>query len=202
MKTREPTSVLVFEPGRRQAIGVMSWQRALVLAMFSDEVREAAGRGEIIRRLDEDGRAMPFIEVLAWQGEDDEPVLVRSGGGIEHLVPAVVCLTRATRRRQRYMRYSFDNVYARDEGCCLYCGAHVPRCEATRDHVVPRSQGGETSFENVATSCERCNSLKADRTPAQAGMTLRRQPVRPAPFTVFPKGRRTIPKEWRRFLGA
>ena len=197
---REPTSVLVFEPGRQQAVGVMTWMRALVLAMHSDEVRAAAGRGQIITRVDEDGRAMPFIEVLAWQGEDDEPVLIRSGGGVEHLVPSVVCLTRATRRRQKYMRYSFDNVYARDNGECSYCGEHVPRNEATREHVIPRAQGGETSFTNVTVACAICNGRKADRTPEAAGMTLRRQPVQPAPFTVFPKGRRAVPKEWRKFM--
>ena len=196
----EPTTVLVFEPGHRQPVGVMSWQRAIVLAMHSDEVRKAADRGEIIERLDEDGKAMPFIEVLAWQGEDDEPVLVRSGGGVEHLVPAVVCLTKPTRRRQKHMRYSFDNVYARDDGQCQYCGIFVPRGKATREHVIPRAQGGATSFENVVVGCESCNARKADRTPEQAGMLLRRQPVTPAPFTVFPKGRRVVPKEWRRFL--
>lgn len=196
----EPTTVLVFEPGRRQPVGVMTWQRALVLAMHSDDVREAAARGEIVSRVDEDGSPLPFVEVLAWQGEDDEPVLIHSGGGTEHLVPAVVCLTKPTKRRQKHMRYSFDNVYARDNGQCQYCGRHVSRNEATREHVVPRAQGGVTSFENVVTACIPCNEQKADRTPEQAGMRLLRQPVRPAPFTVFPKGRRTIPCEWKKFL--
>lgn len=200
----EPTTVLVFEPGHRQPVGVMTWQRALILSMHSDEVRQAADRGEIITRLDDDGKAMPFIEVLAWQGEDDEPVIVHSGGGVEHLVPAVVCLTRATKRRRKHMRYSFDNVYARDDGHCQYCGVFVPRNKATREHVIPRSQGGSTSFENVVVACggiDGCNTRKADRTPEQAGLRLLRQPVQPAPFTVFPKGRRVVPKEWRRFLG-
>lgn len=197
----EPTPVLVFEPGRHLPAGLMSWQRAIVLAMHSDEVRKAAARGEIIRRLDEDGKAMPFVEVLAWQGEDDEPVIVRSGGGVEHLVPAVVCLTRPTGRRKAHLRYSFDNVYSRDNGECQYCGVFVPRGKATREHVVPRAQGGATSWENVVVACDDCNARKADRTPAQAGMTIRRQPVAPAPFSVFPRGRRVVPKEWRRFLG-
>lgn len=196
-----PTPALVIDP-HRGPIGTMSWQRALVLSLYSDEVREAASRGRIIPRVDEAGAVLQFVEVLAWQGEESAPVTVRSGGGVEHLVPAVVLLARPTVRHLRVARFCFENVYARDDGRCQYCGVSLVLAEATRDHVLPRSQGGVTSWENIVLACRACNGRKGGRTPEQAGMRLLRAPARPAPFRLGlgVRGRAT-PIEWRRFLG-
>jgi hypothetical protein len=69
-----------------------------------------------------------------------------------------------------------DGLYERDGGKCAYCGQPVPPDEATRDHVVPRCRGGQDTWENLVLACRRCNHVKADRTPEEAGMILRVKP--------------------------
>ena len=75
--------------------------------------------------------------------------------------------------------FSRRNIFKRDRYVCQYCGGQPGSEELTIDHVVPRAQGGESRWDNCVLSCVDCNHRKADRTPAQAGMRLRKQPVRP-----------------------
>ncbi len=70
-------------------------------------------------------------------------------------------------------------IYARDEGRCAYCGKLVAMAGATVDHVLPLSQGGHTTWENLVNCCPRCNQRKGDRTPEQAHMRLLFQPFTP-----------------------
>jgi 5-methylcytosine-specific restriction endonuclease McrA len=85
-------------------------------------------------------------------------------------------------------------VFARDEWTCQYCGASAENV----DHVVPRSLGGEHTWENVVASCRRCNSRKENRLPAQAGLVLRREPV--APRDVFRLQAGRLEPEWETYL--
>jgi CRISPR/Cas system Type II protein with McrA/HNH and RuvC-like nuclease domain len=77
----------------------------------------------------------------------------------------------------------------------------LPRSELNLDHVIPRSRGGQSAWDNVVCSCHRCNRIKGGRTPAEAGMRLLRQPFRPqwTPFLVETFSRRRY-AEWRPFL--
>lgn len=70
-------------------------------------------------------------------------------------------------------------VMLRDNYTCQYCGASPGRALLTLDHVIPRSRGGQTTWDNVATACRACNMRKGDRTPEEAGMTLRKRLGRP-----------------------
>jgi 5-methylcytosine-specific restriction endonuclease McrA len=70
-------------------------------------------------------------------------------------------------------------VLARDNFTCQYCGGHPDRSELTIDHVLPRCRGGKSTWDNVITACSRCNQIKGDRTPAEAGMRLRTTPQKP-----------------------
>jgi 5-methylcytosine-specific restriction endonuclease McrA len=85
-------------------------------------------------------------------------------------------------------------VFARDEWACQYCGATAENV----DHVLPRSLGGEHVWENVVASCRRCNSRKENRLPAQAGLTLRREPI--APKDVFRLQAGRLEPEWEQYL--
>ena len=81
------------------------------------------------------------------------------------------------------------NLFDRDERRCLYCGrteAQVKRAghRLTRDHVMPVSRGGQDEWRNVATACEPCNNLKADRTPDEAGMPLLAEPRTPTAWEL------------------
>lgn len=94
-------------------------------------------------------------------------------------MPAVVRLTRLVTRPRLAVRFSRANVYRRDEHTCQYCGDRPGVSGLTYDHVVPRARGGGTSWTNIVACCVRCNLRKGDRTPAEAGMILRRAPARP-----------------------
>ena len=71
-------------------------------------------------------------------------------------------------------------LFVRDRHICAYCGDEFPETELTRDHIMPRSQGGRDTWENCVTACRDCNLDKAGRTPEQAGIRLLHKPVRPA----------------------
>lgn len=94
-------------------------------------------------------------------------------------MPAVVRLIQRFRRRKHPVKFSKCNVLARDRWKCQYCSASITVASMTQDHVVPRSQGGRTCWENIVASCAACNVRKADKTPEQAGMRLRCRPRRP-----------------------
>jgi 5-methylcytosine-specific restriction endonuclease McrA len=87
--------------------------------------------------------------------------------------------------RQSAVTFSRRNVFKRDRYVCQYCGCQPGTDELTIDHVVPRSQGGVSSWTNCVLACIACNKRKADRTPREASMTLRRQPVRPTWKPVY-----------------
>ncbi|NTU86086.1 MAG: HNH endonuclease [Chloroflexales bacterium] len=95
----------------------------------------------------------------------------------EIATPLVVRLLRyAHTRRMRRPQVSRALVLMRDGESCQYCGCRPSRAELTLDHIVPRAQGGQTSWENVVAACRDCNARKADRTPEQACMALRSTP--------------------------
>jgi len=135
--------------------------------------------------------------------EEYEDRFVRSVT-VELKMPSVVRFLRSIRRRKPQVKFSRENVYARDKRSCQYCGRAVARHEATYDHVVPRSRGGKTGWENIVIACVRCNQDKGGRTPAEAGMRLRTTPIKPTslPDTMrfvfgWEKG---MPTSWRAWL--
>jgi 5-methylcytosine-specific restriction endonuclease McrA len=94
-------------------------------------------------------------------------------------VPEVVTLTKYDRLPTNAVTFSRRNVFKRDKFMCQYCAAQPGSEELTIDHVVPRAQGGTSTWVNCVLACIDCNSRKADRTPDQARMPLRSKPVRP-----------------------
>ncbi|TWT98865.1 HNH endonuclease [Neorhodopirellula pilleata] len=94
-------------------------------------------------------------------------------------VPRIVRLTRFDRMPVQTVRFNRRNLFARDDYRCQYCGKAEPTHKLSLDHVVPRSHGGATTWENIVCSCLRCNSRKGGRTPQQARMQLLSQPARP-----------------------
>lgn len=94
-------------------------------------------------------------------------------------VPEVITLTKYDRLPSNAVTFSRRNVFKRDRFTCQYCGRQPGADELTIDHVLPRSLGGTSTWENCVLACIECNAVKADRTPDQARMPLRRRPVRP-----------------------
>jgi 5-methylcytosine-specific restriction endonuclease McrA len=91
-------------------------------------------------------------------------------------------------------------VFARDSWTCQYCGNE--RGSLTVDHVVPRSKGGSSAWDNIVTCCAPCNRRKGDRLPTQAGMKPRRAPKPPSSTIFVHVAVPTIPDVWQRYLVA
>jgi 5-methylcytosine-specific restriction endonuclease McrA len=100
------------------------------------------------------------------------------------------------------VRFSRLNIYARDRNTCQYCSRRPQRAELNLDHVIPRSRGGMTSWENVVCSCVPCNLRKGGRTPEEAHMKLHRLPARPrwTPFFRGPPKAGAFYSQWLPFL--
>src|SRR5213076_3071747 len=89
-------------------------------------------------------------------------------------------------------------LFARDGWQCVYCGTSSGRL--TLDHVIPRSRGGDSVWENVVTSCAPCNLRKGNRTLEESGLQLRTKPRPPAPVLFIRLAAPTIPSRWRAYL--
>ncbi|HPH65607.1 MAG TPA: HNH endonuclease [Kofleriaceae bacterium] len=155
-----------------EPIKVISWQRAIALLTL--------GKVEVIEEYDAELRAVSLVIK----------------------VPAVVRLLRAFRRHKKPVKFSRVNIAARDRYRCQYCDRKCALSEITYDHVLPRSRGGVTSWENIVSACVACNSRKANRTPTEAGMALRTAPVRPQWMgaVTITVSTRSVPDAWRDYL--
>ncbi len=115
-------------------------------------------------------------------------------------LPSVIALKEyiPAARRPAFTRF---NVFLRDRFTCQYCGA---REVLTFDHLVPRSKGGHTTWENVVTACSPCNLRKGDRLPRQVGMTPKQMPFAPTLHDLHQNGRAFPPnylhESWRDYL--
>ncbi len=171
------------------------------LPVHVTSVRRAFGllyRG-MARAVDERYETFDFHSWRHVDVHDHHEVVGIVGGLIR--VPRVILLAAFDRVPRRHVRFSRTNIYARDRNTCQYCGERYARSSLNLDHVIPRSQGGRSTWENVVCSCVECNRRKGGRTPKQAQMTLIRNPVRPrwTPLAGMLTGRREFP-EWKPFL--
>lgn len=87
-------------------------------------------------------------------------------------------------------------VFARDGHRCQYCGAHAESI----DHVIPRSKGGEHTWENVVAACRPCNVRKGDRLLHSTSMELRRHPTAPREMTWVSVAVGSVPEHWEPYL--
>jgi 5-methylcytosine-specific restriction endonuclease McrA len=153
-------------------IKVIPWQRALRLLTL--------GKVEVVEEYDREVRTSYLVIKM----------------------PAVVRLLRAFRRVKKPVKFSRVNIYGRDGYSCQYCGSKKPIDELTYDHVMPKSRGGRTTWDNIVTACQDCNSRKANRTPVEAGMRLAREPRRPVdqPVIMVAVSKKSAPEAWRDYL--
>jgi 5-methylcytosine-specific restriction endonuclease McrA len=117
-------------------------------------------------------------------------------------VPSVIRLLAYRHIPQQTRALSRKNILLRDRNTCQFCGRTFPASELTLDHIMPRSRGGRSSWENLVACCYRCNNSKGDRTPEEAGVRLVR---RPRPFTLHTSRQlmRLIgnkDEKWRKYL--
>ncbi len=117
-------------------------------------------------------------------------------------IPSVIRLTHFRRIPYQTRALSRKNILLRDRYTCQFCGRVLPASELTLDHVVPRSRGGHTDWDNLVACCHSCNNLKGDRLPDEAGLKLKRPP---RPFTLHTSRQlmRMMGKSderWRKYL--
>jgi 5-methylcytosine-specific restriction endonuclease McrA len=117
-------------------------------------------------------------------------------------VPSVIRLLEYRRIPCQTRSLSRKNILARDRYTCQYCNRGCAMAELTLDHVLPRSRGGASSWENLVAACRRCNNRKGDRLPEEANMRLKK---RPKPFTLHTS--RSLMRQmgnqqetWRKYL--
>lgn len=156
-----------------EPLRVISWQRAVTMFF--------CGKIEVVEEYDFNIRSVSLV--------------IKA--------PAVVRLLQYIKVGKKTPPLCRTNILARDNFECQYCAVPLTSKEATLDHVVPRSQGGKTSWDNIVCCCGECNRRKGGRTPVQAQMNLRTKPVKPdwlPVLTVRLNGR--IPRAWHNFLTA
>jgi 5-methylcytosine-specific restriction endonuclease McrA len=146
-------------------------------------------------------RAMVLLLKGVAQAEELHNAEVHSSAH-SHKVPSVIRLLAYRHIPQQSRALSRKNILLRDRNTCQFCGKVFPSSELTLDHVIPRSRGGRSSWENLVACCYRCNNNKGDRTPEEAGLKLAR---RPRPFTLHTSrqlmrliGHRD--ERWRKYL--
>ena len=130
-------------------LNLVNWRRAFCLL--------AKGKVEVVR---------------------DSQQTIRSAGGEELKIPVVMRLIKLIRTIYRSsVSFTKRNVLVRDRFQCAYCGTRKDRLSI--DHIIPKSKGGKTNFENCVAACKACNLRKGGRTPSEAKMYLRARPYQP-----------------------
>ena len=156
-----------------EPLGVIAWQRAITMLCL--------GKVEVVKSYETALRAVSWTVPM----------------------PAVVKLERLVMRHRVRVSLSRRNVFLRDNYRCQYCLQAFSAKELTCDHVVPRSQGGGMTWENLVAACGPCNRRKGGRTPEEARMALRHPPRRPGsipPHLALSSGGTSLPEPWREFL--
>ena len=155
-----------------EPLRIINWKKAITLMLL--------GKVEVLEEYGREIRSVSFTIKL----------------------PSVVRLLRLVKRPKSPVKFSRQNIYARDKYRCQYCGQKFSSEELTYDHVVPRSRGGKTEWENIVTCCVDCNRCKGGRTPSEAGMKLIKKPEKPTwiPALRITIGFREVPQSWRDYL--
>jgi 5-methylcytosine-specific restriction endonuclease McrA len=154
-----------------EPLRIISWEDAMQMVVTGD--------GEII--------------------EVHEDKVIRSATQ-EWKMPSVV---RQFKKFKRVGEVNFNriNVFMRDSFTCQYCTVKKKACHLTFDHVLPRDQGGKTTWENIVAACKPCNSFKDNRTPEQAKMKLLKKPERPKwlPYQMSVRMKK-VPDKWMPYI--
>lgn len=144
------------------------------------------------------------VEVIEYH--EDRKVHSGSGSGElrEWRVPSVIRFIDAVTPEIKVVKFSRENIYARDKGRCQYCGEKVSLSEFEYEHVIPRCQGGKTIWENIVVACTGCNQKKGNKTPAQAGMRLLAVPRKPDRNSkkrrIVITWKKGMPETWKNYM--
>lgn len=175
-----------------QAVNVCSVERAMALLY--------TGHAQVVHEHEDGFNTFSFPE---WCDVSDAPDAVEfvHTVSLKIRLPRIILLLFFDRLPNKDVKFTRQNVFARDKNTCQYCGKKFERKDLNIDHVVPRHQDGKTTWTNVVCSCVECNRRKGNRTPEQAGMHLIRKPKKPRwrPFIEI-QFAKTADHSWRHFI--
>jgi len=186
-----------------QAVGIISLQRALVLLC-----------GEKAKIIDGGSNSYQLYSWDEWavlKPNNNEPVIKSAHS--EYRIPEIIILTNYDKIPSPRIHFSRSTIFKRDNFTCQYCGKKVCKETGTIDHIVPKAQGGVTTWTNCILACMGCNSQKADRKPEQAvrtdkhknwngpsPMRLMSIPKKPK-FALLKCDKDSMPNSWHSFIG-
>jgi 5-methylcytosine-specific restriction endonuclease McrA len=154
-----------------QPIHTCSVRRALRLVCL--------GHAQIVQT---DGEARyQTHDLLSWEEHSSAHLTGEMIRTVRHVfrVPRIIVLAAYDRIPRKEVKFTRQNIFLRDKFTCQYCGKDFPERDLNLDHVVPRDKGGKMTWENIVTSCIRCNTRKANKLAHEVGMGLLRQPRAP-----------------------
>ena len=157
-----------------EVLRIVDWQKAVVLLM--------------------NGKASaPFVKTKQYE--------IKCIDGVYNL-PKVLMLSHYVNIPYKENLPSRRNIFTRDKWTCQYCNkGSKDRTKLTIDHVMPRSRGGDSSWTNLVAACERCNSIKGNKTPKECGMKLKNKPKKPTAFEMhISRLSGNILDEWNHWL--
>jgi len=158
------------------AVHIISVRRAFCLLCKEQAEVVSLEDGQFATYNFETWREVSEYRARNFRQEEDDWVRTVSS---EIQVPRIIRLLGYDKLPKQTVKFNRRNIFARDNNQCQYCGRKHPTTELSLDHVIPRSQGGSNTWENIVCSCVSCNVKKGGRTPKQAHMSLIRRPEKP-----------------------
>ena len=156
-----------------QPVNIVEAPRAFSL-LLQDHAQVIYTGDQSFRMMD----SAAWLELSEEEVPDDNEAYVQTVR-LRIRVPKVLLLRHYDQLPVQEVKFTRENLFERDNYRCQYCGDTFHPSQLNMDHVIPRDRGGRTSWENIVTSCVKCNSKKANRLPHEAGMHLIRKPERP-----------------------
>lgn len=158
------------------AVHVISVRRAFCL--LCKELAEVVSLedGQFLTYDFESWREVSAYRAQHFRQEEDDWVRTASS---QIQAPRVIRLISYEKMPKHTVKFNRRNIFARDANQCQFCGKKYPTNELSLDHVIPRSQGGQSTWDNIVCACVSCNVRKGGRTPKQAHMSLIRKPEKP-----------------------
>src|SRR3954452_20308649 len=160
------------------AVHVISVRRAFILLCKELAEVVALEDGQFTTYDFQSWREISEFRLKNFQFREEEDDWVRTAS-TQIQVPRVIRLLDYEKVPKHTVKFNRRNIFARDNNQCQYCGKRFATSELSLDHIVPRSQGGAASWENIVCACIDCNVRKGGRTPKQAHMSLIRKPEKP-----------------------
>lgn len=125
---------------------------------------------------------------------------IKTTSGVYQL-PTAIVLVEYVHIPYKNWPVSRKNIIKRDRHTCQYCGKHLGKNEYTVDHVIPRSKGGKNTWENLVTSCRKCNSKKANKSLKETNMCLLKEPKPPSKDFIYVVGiNNNTNQSWSRWI--